>query len=175
MTKRNTNDTIRQHIAIRNYWAEAIGLYIHPITLATANEFVDKHHRHSDSTQGHKFSIGLSDHRGLRGVVIAGNPIGSRDDDGLTIEIRRLCTLGDKNACSMLYAAAWRAAKAMGYVRGITFTLADEIGTSLHASGWRFVGMTDGRNWDRPNRSRRDAHVIGPKKRWEIGQSKLAA
>jgi hypothetical protein len=39
----------------------------------------------------------------------------------------------------MLYGAVWRAAKAMGYRRCITYTQADEPGTSLRAAGWRRV------------------------------------
>ena len=40
---------------------------------------------------------------------------------------------------SMLYGAIWRAAKAMGYKRCITYTQADETGASLRAVGWRKV------------------------------------
>ena len=37
-----------------------------------------------------------------------------------TLEVTRLCTTGEKNACSMLYAAAARAAKAIGYRKIVT-------------------------------------------------------
>lgn len=36
----------------------------------------------------------------------------------------------------MLYGAVWRAGKAMGYERCITYTQADESGASLRAAGW---------------------------------------
>ena len=54
----------------------------------------------------------------------------------LTLEVNRTCTDGTKNANSMLYGAIWRAAKALGYTRLITYTQADESGASLHAAGW---------------------------------------
>jgi len=43
------------------------------------------------------------------------------------------------NANSMLYGAIWKAAKAMGYLRCITYTQADETGSSLRAVGWTRV------------------------------------
>lgn len=39
----------------------------------------------------------------------------------------------------MLYGAVWRAAKAMGYKRCITYTQCDETGASLRAAGWTRV------------------------------------
>jgi hypothetical protein len=39
----------------------------------------------------------------------------------------------------MLYGASWRAAKAMGYRRMITYTQADESGASLRAAGFVLV------------------------------------
>ena len=44
------------------------------------------------------------------GVVIVGQPVSRYLDNGLTLEVNRLCTDGTKNVCSMLYAAAWLAA-----------------------------------------------------------------
>ena len=58
------------------------------------------------------------------------------EDDGFTLEVNRTCTTGERNANSMLYGAIWRAAKAMGYTRCITYTQADETGASLRAVGW---------------------------------------
>jgi hypothetical protein len=56
----------------------------------------------------------------------------------------------------MLYGAAWRAAKALGYKRLITYILASESGTTLKASGWKSVYETGGGGWDRPGRKRVD-------------------
>ncbi|SLB33401.1 XF1762 family protein [Mycobacteroides abscessus] len=58
---------------------------------------------------------------------------------------------------SMLYGAAWRAAKAMGYRRLVTYTLASESGASLRAAGWRVVARRPPRKgWDMPGRPRVD-------------------
>ena len=90
-------------------------LTLTPVTLATANAFVNAHHRHHKATAGHKFSIGCAKDGELVGVAIVGRPVSRYLDDGWTLEVNRLCTTGEKNACSILYAASARAAKAMGY------------------------------------------------------------
>ena len=49
----------------------------------------------------------------------------------------------------MLYAAAWRAARAMGYHKLIAYILDTESGTSLRAAGWKCVGQAGGLRWTR--------------------------
>ena len=66
----------------------------------------------------------------------------------------------------MLYGAAARAAKAMGYRRIITYILASESGASLRATGWRRDGVVKGRSWDCPTRPRTDKHPTEDKTRW---------
>lgn len=61
---------------------------------------------------------------------------------------------GTKQACSMLYGAMCRAARALGYTEVWTYTLPEEPGTSLRAAGFVFVGMTDGGSHSRPSRQR---------------------
>lgn len=91
---------------------------LRPITLRMAQAFVREHHRHNEAPQGHKFSIGLWVNGELAGVAIVGRPIARTNDDGITAEVTRCCVLGGKrNGSSLLYAAAWRAAKGMGYKR----------------------------------------------------------
>lgn len=108
-----------------------------PITLKAAKAFVKANHRHNKPPVGHKFSVGLEDEAGkLIGVAVCGRPVARYLDDRFTIEVSRTCTDGSKNANSMLYGAAWRAAKALGYVRGVTYTQAGESGASLRAAGW---------------------------------------
>lgn len=107
-----------------------------PITLRDAREFIAIHHRHNKPPVGWKFGIGLRLGQELVGVATAGRPIARHYDDGLTLEVNRTCTDGTKNANSMLYGAVWRAAKAMGYMRCITYTQADETGSSLRSAGW---------------------------------------
>ena len=103
------------------------------------------------------------------GVVIAGRPVARHLDDGWTLEVTRLCTDGTANACSKLYAAAGRAARALGYTRLITYTLPAEGGASLRAAGWRLVGQRGGGNWNRARRPRRDTPeaLRVPKLLWE--------
>lgn len=108
-----------------------------PITFKESCEFVKINHRHNKPPVGHKFSVGLRNDEGvLVGVAMAGRPIARAFDNGFTLEINRTCTLGDRNANSMLYGACRAIAKAMGYDRVITYTQADESGASLKASGF---------------------------------------
>lgn len=143
-----------------------------PISLAAANEFVTKLHRHHKPSQGHKFSISAVKDGETVGVVIVGRPVSRMLDDGLSAEAVRLCTDGTPNACSMLYGAAWRAARAMGYARIYTYILASEPGASLKAAGWVCEGPAGGGSWDRTSRSREDKHPLESKVRWRAGEAK---
>lgn len=144
-------------------------LTIVPVSFREAKAYVAEHHRHHAPPRGHKFSVGVADDDGvLRGVAMIGRPVARMLDDGLTLEVNRVATDGAKNACSALYGAAWRAAKALGYRRLVTYTLASEPGTSLRASGWRLVGEVKGRSWSCPSRPRdEDAQLTLDKLRWE--------
>ena len=116
---------------------EQIGkLHVVPVTLREARDFIAQHHRHNKPPRGWKFGIGLKMGADLVGVATAGRPVARHYDDGLTLEVNRTCTNGTPNSNSMLYGAVWRAAKAMGYKRCITYTQADETGASLRAVGW---------------------------------------
>ena len=111
------------------------------------------------ATAGHKFSIGCAKDGELVGVAIVGRPVSRYLDDGWTLEVNRLCTTGEKNACSILYAASARAAKAMGYRKIITYTLDSESGSSLRAAGWSCAGMAGGKCW---TGSRKPASALYP-------------
>lgn len=116
-----------------------MSLAVAPVTLAQAKAFVAQHHRHNKPPVGWKFGVSVVDGCEVVGVATAGRPVARAFDDGLTLEVNRTCTDGAKNANSMLYGAVWRAAKAMGYKRCITYTQADESGASLRAAGFRRV------------------------------------
>ena len=131
-----------------------MSLQIRPIILREANAYVAQHHRHNLPTNGHKWSLACYDGDRLCGVAIAGQPIARKLDDGLTIEIRRVCTDGTYNACTKLYGACARVAKEMGYRRIITYTLLSEPGTSLKASGFTNCGEAGGTSWNMPSRPR---------------------
>ena len=111
-------------------------LNIRPMKLKDANVHVAMFHRHNTPVQGAKWAIGCYDGDRLCGVAICGQPVSRHLDDGETIEARRVCTDGTRNACSCLYGACARIAKEFGYGRIITYILESEPGTSLKASGW---------------------------------------
>ena len=104
------------------------------------------------------------------GVAIVGGPVARLLDDGWTLEVNRCCTNGTKNACSKLYANAWQAAKALGYTKLITYTLASEGGASLRGAGWRCLGEATtkvGQGWNVKSRPRVDTHPLQQKLKWE--------
>lgn len=138
-----------------------------PISLRDANEFVRLHHRHHKPTRGHKFSIGVQKDGQIVGVVICGRPVSRFLDDGKTLEINRLCTNGAENACSMLYGAAARAARAMGYSKIVTYILDSESGVSLKAAGFVCEGLAGGLEWTgkrKPKDDKQYPHQL--KTRW---------
>lgn len=102
------------------------------------------------------------------GVAVVGRPSARHLDDGRTVEVTRLCVLdGYPGACSKLYGACWRAARAIGYRRLITYTLPEEGGASLRGSGWKLIGEAGGGSWSRADRPRVDTHPTQVKLRWE--------
>lgn len=157
------------------------GWSVVPTTLRKANDFVACHHRHTGRTarNGGKFAIGLALDGVLKGVAILGNPLSATLMDGLTAEVLRVCVLEDapKGGCSQLYGACWRAWKAMGGRRLITYTLESEDGASLRGAGWSIVGKTKPckEGWrkaeDGCNRTH-SAVMLIVKNRWEIRSDK---
>ena len=143
-------------------------LAIQPCTIGEAQTFVLRHHRHHGKPVGGLFAVAVGNGTEVRGVAIIGRPVARGNQDGWTAEVTRLCTLGDPNACSMLYAASWRAAKALGYRRLITYILASEPGTSLKAAGWRLIGKRGGGSWSCPSRPRVDRHPLEQKQLFEV-------
>ena len=142
-------------------------LTIVPCTIKEAKLFIGRHHRHHKPPTGALFAIGLGLGEEMVGVAVVGIPISRMLMDGFTCEVTRLCTLGHKNACSMLYGGAWRAARALGYRRLITYKLPEEGGGSLRASGFKLLGEAGGGSWSRRSRPRVDQHPTQTKFRWE--------
>lgn len=147
---------------------------IQPVSLRQARAFVAAHHRHHAAPRGHKFSIGLAGPSGdLVAVAIAGRPIARHLDDGYTLEVTRLATLSVPGSCSRMYSAAWKAARAIGYRRMITYTQGAETGASLKASGWHKVRDLPPRpGWNTAARPRRDLgadHIA--RTLWQAGTS----
>lgn len=146
-------------------------LRIVPVTFRDACGFVEMHHRHHQPPAGAVFSLGVADDDDvLRGVAMVGRPVARHYDDGLTLEVNRTATDGTPNANSCLYGAAWRAARALGYARLITYTQAGESGASLRAAGWQVIAARPARaGWTAPSRPRESRGVDGiPRTLWEV-------
>jgi hypothetical protein len=146
---------------------------LQPLSQKEAIAFVNEFHRHNGAPRGDVFRIGLNDSQNVIGLVMVGRPVARHNDDGYTLEVLRCCVLdGHKNACSKLYAAAWRCARNLGYTKLITYTLISETGTSLVAAGWRIIGQTQARpnGWNTPSRPRvkLDRYPTEQKTLWEI-------
>lgn len=132
-----------------------MALEIVPMTFAQATQFVKDHHRHNKPPVGMKFAIGLQNGDTLVGVAMAGRPVARMLNDGRTLEINRLSTDGTQNACTMLYGAVRRAAKALGYKKLVTYTQHVEGGASLRAAGWtRDAELPARGGWDKASVSR---------------------
>lgn len=147
-------------------------LVIHPLTLQDASVLVSRWHRHHKPPQGGLFAIGcaIAGSDEPCGAIIVGRPVARMLQDGWTAEVTRCVTNGQKNACSMLYRAAWRTARNMGYRHLITYLLDTEPGTSLTAAGFKCVGQAGGGSWSVPSRPRVDKHPTQMKLRWELTQ-----
>jgi len=143
---------------------------LRPVTRDEARPFIAEHHRHHGVPIGWLWLHGAQDDDGnLCGVAVCGRPVARGLDDGLTMEVTRMCTVGIFNTDSMLYAAAERAARAKGYRRWLTYLLASEWdrfdetgkrigGAGVRAVGWKELWRVDGRSWDTPSRRRTDKH-----------------
>ena len=101
------------------------------------------------------------------GAVIVGRPVSQHSGSAHEVaEVTRLVTDGTRNACSILYAAAARSSRHMGYTRIQPFILAAEPGTSLKASGWVSEGPAGGNPWG--HRPGRQSQSLGVKERWVL-------
>lgn len=144
-----------------------------PVTIGEARTFVARHHRHHGAPQSGLFAVAVEREPApemIVGVAVVGRPVARAYQDGYTAEVTRLCVLeGFPNACSMLYGACWRAARALGYRRLITYTLASERGYSLEASGWRVVAERPARGWAEHSKARPRVDRSPPAQRrlWE--------
>lgn len=166
-------------------------MIIVPTTIKAARSFVAHHHRHHDPDRGGLFACAVEHDGEVVGVAVVGRPKARALQDGRTAEVTRLCVSpallagqrglcspvaaseGDApaGACSMLYGACWRAARALGYLRLLTYILDTEVGLTLRASGWHCVGAAGGGSWSRPSRPRESQAPQQGKLRWQAGPS----
>lgn len=142
-------------------------LRVIPFTLKQANQFIAQHHRHHKPVVGHRFSLAcLNSSESVCGVAIVGRPIARKTEQYRIAEVTRLCTNGERNACSILYSAAARACKEMGFDSIQTFILESESGVSLRASGWECDGLTDLGDWNSREGRAYFPLLDGKKQRW---------
>lgn len=127
---------------------------IEPITLQLARLFITLFHRHHLPPQGWIFGLGAYLDGILVGAITVGRPVSRHYNGSYTIEVTRCCTDGTPHICSLLYGAAFKAAKALKYDTLITYTLNTERGTSLIASSWKFARLAGGGEWSSPSRPR---------------------
>jgi len=130
-------------------------IQLRPLTLLEANRAVTLWHSHHKPVRGHRFSIGAHVGGELVGAVIVGRPVAAGLQDGLTAEVTRLVTNGHAHAASRLLGAAWRACRAMGFTRLVSYTRKDEAGTCYRAAGWLVVAEVNGREWQTGNKALR--------------------
>lgn len=151
------------------------GLELVPMSIREARAFVARHHRtHRKRKIIARFALGVARDGEVVAVAIVGNPKAKALQDGWTAEVVRVCSIDQRPegehascACSMLYAACWRAARALGFRRLVTYTLPEEGGASLRGAGWKEIGSAGGGSWSRRERPRVDEHPTQAKLRWE--------
>ncbi len=156
----------RERVTVKDL-KDPAALRVVPLTLKDANALVTRYHRHHRPVVGHRFSLGVVKDGELVGAAIMGRPVARMSDPTMTLEVTRLVTDGTRNACSALYGAAARAARAMGFAKIQTYVLASERGTSLKASGWTREGPAGGGQWKHTDgRPRRTDQPTMKKTRW---------
>jgi hypothetical protein len=139
-----------------------------PVTLRQARAFVQEHHRHNAAPVGWRFGAGLANGQDLVAVVVVGRPVARALDPRSVVEITRMCAADTPlawNACSQLMAWAAKEARRRGFRKLITYTRADEDGTSLKAGGWKLDGHVRARQWSCASRPRAAGQAIA-KVRW---------
>lgn len=144
-------------------------IYAVPMTISEAKNFVDNFHRHNKAPQGGLFAVGASNGDQLIGVAIVGRPIARGLDNGKTAEVVRCCVVEDspKGTCSFLYSRCWKACKALGWEKLVTYTLKSESGASLRGCGWRVVAELN------PRRPEEWQSRFGREWQPVVGQAKL--
>jgi hypothetical protein len=147
-----------------------MALFVVPIELTDANAAIASWHRHHQPCVGHRSSLGVVDEQGvLHGAAVVGRPVARlAGHPSQVIEVNRLVSDGTRNVCSMLYSAAARASKELGFLKIQTYILADEeTGVSLKASGWVCEGIAGGGQWKHTDgQARRTDQPTGKKMRW---------
>jgi hypothetical protein len=127
------------------------------MTLKQANQAILDWHRHHKPVLAARLAVGAYVAAELQGVAVVENPRAAPLNDGKTWEVTRLSVREDaeKNVASRLLGACWRASKALGIERLVSYTRADESGHSYLASGWTRAATVKGREWNTGNKRTR--------------------
>lgn len=147
-----------------------------PITISAAKAFIVSHHSHlRRPPMGALWAVAV----GYAGaaepacVALVGRPVSRRLQQQGVAEITRVASDGSRHAASKVVALATKMALLQGYRRIVSYTMAEERGTSYRAAGWRPVARSGGGEWSRPGRRRSTAEQAGAKIRWEAGPDAL--
>lgn len=143
-----------------------------PWTVKKALPWVKEVHRVLPDCTGAMWAVSVRSGDEVVGAALVGRPNRTWDDMTLLTVIRVAVKEGYPNACSMLYGACARAARAMGAENLVTYTHAWEDGASLKAAGWINGGLTEGGEWGNAKRPRKKVVDSGPKCRWWAPWSK---
>jgi hypothetical protein len=147
-------------------WGWGVTLRATCLTRDQANDYVELHHRHHGRVSGHRFIVGAMQGTTLVGIAIAGRPRARLIEQYTNVEVSRLCTAGERNACSFLYSRVARVVRELGFATCFTAILESETGGSLRAAGWQYAYTTAGGSQDRPSRRRVDRSPTTPKAIW---------
>ena len=136
-------------------------IYLVPLSLREANDFLAKHSRSYRPMRGCKFCVGCALDGELAGAAIAGRC----REDGQAVQIDRIYATGGRTAYGMLYGAAARAAQALGYWKIIAFLPADRPDSALRAAGWVRADPVDtNRKW--ASKTLRYERLLITRRRW---------
>ena len=143
-----------------------------PVSFPAARSFVRRHHAHCNPPVTWRFGQSVFNGHTMLGVVMVGNPVAPALNGRGILEVNRLCIRRDLpralawNAASMLYGWGAREAERRGWTHIVTYTRADEDGTSLRAAGWVQESRVRGRGWHSSRRRRSNTNGWIDKIRW---------
>jgi len=147
-------------------------LRLRGISFAAARSFIARHHSHCGPPAAWRFGSSVLNGTTLIGVVMVGNPVARLLCGRGTLEVNRLCIRRDVpralawNAASMLYSWSAREVARRGWSHIVTYTRADENGTSPRAAGWTKEATVRGRGWHSARRRRSNRNGFIDKVRW---------
>jgi hypothetical protein len=120
---------------------------LRPSTRKEVNKLILRWHRHHKPVVGLRYAcVAEVDGEDL-GAVVVGDPR-ARAFGPRVAEVTRLACRGkDINVGSCLLGAAWRAWRAMGGDRMVSYVRFDETGHVYHVAGWIDVAEVPARDW----------------------------